>query len=295
MSPLPSASSETLNSTSKTRVQFEEATAPGLPGNGQARSGILHTRDGDIETPIFMPVGTLGTVKGVMPRDLNEIGSQIILGNTYHLWLRPGVDILKGQGGLRHWMKWSGPLLTDSGGFQVFSLSELRKIKEEGVHFKSHLDGSALFLSPEKSIEIQEAIASTIMMQLDVCPELPSDKSTIQDAVDISTRWAERCLKVRKPDTGALFAIVQGGLHRDLRLQHLEKLVNMRATDSTGAEREFDGFALGGLSVGEAPADMWSCVADIAPPDASRKTTLFDGRGHSDRFAELRGFGNRYV
>ena len=247
------------------RVQFEELTPSGKDGNGQARSGILKTPHGDIQTPIFMPVGTAGTVKGVMPRDLKEMKAQIILGNTYHLWLRPGVETMKQMGGLRKWMGWDGPLLTDSGGFQVFSLSDLRKIREEGVEFKSHLDGSKLFMSPETSIDIQEAIESTIMMVLDVCPALPATEQKLQDAIDISNRWAARCLKHRDPKKGALFGIVQGGLNRSLRAKHIETLSNMQEIDRNGDLQEFDGIALGGFSVGEKPDEMYPVLDDIVP------------------------------
>ncbi len=255
------------------RVQFEEIVPSGKDGNLQARSGILKTPHGDIQTPIFMPVGTAGTVKGVMPRDLKEMKAQIILGNTYHLWLRPGTETLKKMGGLRKWMGWDGPLLTDSGGFQVFSLSELRKIKEEGVEFKSHLDGSKLFMSPETSIDIQEAISSTIMMVLDVCPALPATQKELQDAIDISNRWAKRCLEHRAPEKGALFGIIQGGLDRKLRLQHMETLANMQAQDRNGQLHEFDGLALGGFSVGEKPTEMYPVLDDIVsqmPKDRPR-------------------------
>lgn len=233
------------------RLQFTEtAREPG----GHARTGRFETPHGAVETPVFMPVGTLGTVKGVMPRDLEELGAEIILGNTYHLWLRPGTEVLKNVGGLRSWMRWSKPLLTDSGGFQVFSLSKLSKVSEEGVRFASHLDGSPLFMSPEKSIEIQEAIGSTIMMVLDICPALPATPDVLREAVDRSTRWARRCLDARKPDSGALFGIVQGGLDTKLRLEHIQTL----------AEMPFEGLALGGFSVGEDPAQMEIALNEIA-------------------------------
>ncbi len=241
------------------RVQYQELVPPGRPGNGNARRGRLTTPHGVIETPIFMPVGTAGTVKGVLTRDLEEMGAQIILGNTYHLWLRPGTETLRAVGGLRKWMNWQGPLLTDSGGFQVFSLSELRKWNDEGVEFRSHLDGSKLFMSPETSIEIQEAIASTIMMQLDICPALPADRKTLEQAVEQSTRWAERCLRARKGE-GALFAIAQGGLDVGLRREHLARLASMEVDGVA-----FDGIALGGFSVGESPELMAEALVEITP------------------------------
>lgn len=246
------------------RARFESA-APAVAETTNARAGVLHTPHGPVQTPVFMPVGTAGTVKGLLPRDIKDIGAQIILGNTYHLWLRPGIEILKTQGGLRKWMDWSGPLLTDSGGFQVFSLSDIRKIKEDGVTFQSHLDGSKMFMSPEISIEIQEAIASSIMMVLDVCPALPADDTTLREAVDRSTRWAERCIAARRPDSGALFGIVQGGLSPALRKEHIATLSSLGAKDRDGVHHDFDGLALGGFSVGEKPAEMDPIIREITP------------------------------
>jgi queuine tRNA-ribosyltransferase len=172
---------------------------------------------------------------------------------------------VRSQGGLRKWMNWSGPLLTDSGGFQVFSLSELRKITEEGVHFQSHLDGAKLFMSPEVSIDMQEAIGSTIMMQLDVCPALPATPETLRHAVDISTRWAARCLAHRAPSAGALFGIVQGGLDVAMRREHIERLASLRVADREGREHDFDGLALGGFSVGESPVAMAETLMQVTP------------------------------
>ncbi|MEO5668310.1 MAG: tRNA guanosine(34) transglycosylase Tgt [Bdellovibrionota bacterium] len=267
-----------MSSPSARRILYEQKT-PVQDGNLQARAGLIKTPHGEIQTPIFMPVGTVGTVKAMLPRDLEEIGAQIILGNTYHLWIRPGEETLKAVGGLRKWMAWKGPLLTDSGGFQVFSLSKIRKIREEGVEFRSHLDGSKLFMSPEKSIEIQETIASTIMMVLDVCPALPAERPQLQDAIDISTRWAERCLKHRHPEAGALFGIVQGGLDRDLRLAHIEVLSKMTAPDRNGNVQEFDGIALGGFSVGEKPEEMYPVLRDIVPAMPADKPRYLMGVG----------------
>lgn len=169
-----------------------------------ARIGKLHTPHGTIDTPIFMPVGTLATVKTMTPEELADIGSQIILSNTYHLWLRPGSDIIREAGGLHKFMNWDKPILTDSGGFQVFSLSDRRKIEEEGVHFRSHLDGSKLFLSPEKAMDIQHDLGSDIMMAFDECPPFPAEKKYVKDSIERTTRWAERCLTImsRKGMTG---------------------------------------------------------------------------------------------
>ncbi len=260
------------------RVSFELQSRTS-DNNLQARAGTLKTPHGEVQTPIFMPVGTAGTVKALLPRDLHDMGAQILLGNTYHLWVRPGEETLKAVGGLRKWMGWPGPLLTDSGGFQVFSLSEIRKIKEGGVEFRSHLDGAKLFMSPEKSIEIQEAIASTIMMVLDVCPALPAEKKQLQEAIDISTRWAERCLRHRSPDAGALFGIVQGGLEREMRRAHMAQLAAMSAPDREGRWHEFDGLALGGFSVGEKPEEMYPVLRDIVPHMPSDRPRYLMGVG----------------
>lgn len=259
------------------RVQYE--TIKGPTANTQARLGVLKTPHGEIPTPIFMPVGTLGTVKGMTTRDLYEIDASIILGNTYHLWIRPGMEVLRSQGGLRKWMGWTKPLLTDSGGFQVFSLSEMRKITDDGVHFKNHLSGAPLFMSPEISIEIQEAIGSTIMMQLDVCPALPATTQELKEAIRLSTDWAKRCLAARKPDSGALFGIVQGGLDVSLRLEHLKELANMKVADQSGELCEFDGLALGGFSVGEDPKEMYPVLERIAPQMPSHKPRYLMGVG----------------
>lgn len=260
------------------RITFKKLSSDS-DSNLSARAGLIETSHGPIETPIFMPVGTVGSVKGVLPRDLQEMGAQIILGNTYHLWVRPGTDVLDAVGGLRKWMSWSGPLLTDSGGFQVFSLAKIRKIKEEGVEFRNHIDGSKLFMSPEKSIEIQESIASTIMMVLDICPALPAEKDQLQNAIDTSTRWASRCLQHRKANSGALFAIVQGGLDRELREAHIQTLSQMTAQDRDGRTHEFDGLALGGFSVGEKPSEMYPVLRDIVPKMPSDKPRYLMGVG----------------
>ncbi len=220
-----------------------------------ARRGRFHTLHGTVETPIFMPVGTAATVKTLSSADLNAVGAQIILGNTYHLFLRPGHAVIAQLGGLHRFMSWSGPILTDSGGYQVFSLGATRRIREEGVTFRSHLDGSALFLSPEIAIQIQEALGSDIMMQLDECPPYPADRSYLVQSLRLSLRWARRSLDARNPAGGqALFGIVQGGMEADLRRESAEGLVEMG----------FDGYALGGLSVGE-PKERMEEVLSYAP------------------------------
>ncbi|WP_100398227.1 tRNA guanosine(34) transglycosylase Tgt [Bacillus sp. FJAT-44742] len=221
-----------------------------------ARLGRLHTPHGSIETPIFMPVGTLATVKTLSPEELEEMGSQIILSNTYHLWLRPGEDIIEEAGGLHSFMNWKKPILTDSGGFQVFSLSDLRDIKEEGVHFRNHISGEKLFLSPEKAMQIQNSLGSDIMMAFDECPPYPAERDYMKKSVERTSRWAERCLEAHKnTEKQAVFGIVQGGEYEDLRKQSAEDLISL----------DFPGYAVGGLSVGE-PKDVMNKVLEFTTP-----------------------------
>ena len=211
-----------------------------------ARLGRLHTPHGTIDTPIFMPVGTNASVKGISPDELREMNAKIILSNTYHLYLRPGHELVREAGGLHKFMNWDRAILTDSGGFQVFSLSDLRKITEEGVHFRSHLDGSKHFLSPEKAMEIENALGADIMMAFDECAPYPSSYEYTKKSMYMTTRWAERCLKAHQnADKQALFGIVQGGMYDDLRIISARDLVSM----------DFPGYAIGGLSVGE-PSDI---------------------------------------
>ncbi len=214
--------------------------------SGKARRGTLETAHGVIQTPVFMPVGTVGTVKGVTPHELIDLGAQIILGNTFHLWLRPGQEVIEAHGGLHGFMSWNGPILTDSGGFQVWSLTHLRKISEMGVKFASPLDGQRLMLSPEKSMQIQKSLNSDIVMIFDECTPYPADHDTARLSMELSLRWAERSKAAHEGNPNALFAIVQGGMYEDLRERSLEKL----------REIDFDGYALGGLSVGEPKEDM---------------------------------------
>ncbi len=224
------------------------------PGSG-ARRGRLTTRRGVVETPVFMPVGTAGTVKAVDPRELEQSGYGLILGNTYHLMLRPGVEVIAAHGGLHAFMGWEGSILTDSGGYQVFSLAALRKLSDDGVVFQSHIDGSRHELTPERAIGIQEALGADIMMALDECPAHDAGRSHHHEACRRTTRWAERCLAARTAEGGALFGIVQGGLFEDLRLGHLETI----------AALPFEGLALGGLSVGEGPERMLETLSAVAP------------------------------
>lgn len=216
-----------------------------------ARTGLLHTPHGTVETPMFMPVGTLATVKFLSPEELKSMGSGVILSNTYHLWLRPGEDVVAAAGGLHKFMNYDGPILTDSGGFQVFSLADSRKILEEGVHFKNHLNGSALFLSPEKSIQIQNKLGSDIIMSFDECPPYPASFDYMKNSVERTLRWAKRGKDAHQnPDTQALFGIVQGGEFPELREMSAKALV----------EIDFPGYSIGGTSVGENKETMYKMI-----------------------------------
>ena len=241
-----------------------------------ARLGKINTSHGVIDTPVFMPVGTQATVKAVLPRDLKEIGASIILSNTYHLYLRPGFDIVKEAGGLHGFMGWNSPILTDSGGFQVFSLGSLRKITDDGVVFKSHLDGSEHFISPEKAVEIQNALGADIIMSFDECVPYPCDYAQAQNAVERTTQWAKRCKMSHKREDQALFGIVQGSVFKDLRLRSVEDLVEM----------DFPGYSIGGLSVGE-PKDIMYEVLDYTVPILPReKPRYLMGVGSADALIE---------
>jgi queuine tRNA-ribosyltransferase len=234
-----------------------------LKQDGDARLGSLTTPHGTIDTPIFMPVGTQATVKAMTPEELVTIGAQIILANTYHLYIRPGHELVARMGGLHQFMAWNGPILTDSGGFQVFSLSELRKISEEGVRFQSHLDGSYHFISPEGAIAIQEALGADIAMCFDECTPYPAEFDYVQRSMELTTRWARRCKDARQRADQALFGIVQGGMFPELRKRSIAGL----------CEIGFDGYALGGLSVGEEPAlryEMMECCGGLMPKDSPR-------------------------
>ena len=220
----------------------------------KARLGRVTTPHGSYETPVFMAVGTNATVKTLSVEELHEVESKIILGNTYHLWLQPGDEIIRDAGGLHKFMNWDGPILTDSGGFQVFSLAKLRDIKEEGVYFKHHKSGAKLFLSPEKSIEIQNNLGSDIMMCFDECPPYPATHEYLEKSLERTLRWAKRCKDANKhPDTQGLFGIVQGGEFEDLRKRSAEELVKM----------DFDGYSIGGTSVGE-PKEIQNKVLDYS-------------------------------
>ena len=238
-----------------------QATSPG----SEARAGVITTDHGEIQTPIFMPVGTLGSVKGVHTREIrDDIKAQIILGNTYHLYLRPGIEILEKAGGLHKFNGWERPILTDSGGFQVFSLSGLRKINEEGVTFASHLDGHRIFMGPEESMQIQSNLGSTIAMAFDECIENPSTYKYTADSIERTTRWLYRCKEEMErlnslPDTinkkQMLFGINQGSTYDDLRIKHMEDI----------AKLDLDGYAIGGLAVGETAEEMYDIIEAVEP------------------------------
>jgi queuine tRNA-ribosyltransferase len=227
-------------------MQFER-----LAVDGSARRARLSFPRGVVETPAFMPVGTYGTVKGMLPRDIVDIGAQIVLGNTFHLWLRPGTDIIEAHGDLHDFMGWSGPILTDSGGFQVFSLGDMRKISEEGVKFQSPVDGSKVFLDPETSMAIQRSLGSDVVMIFDECTPYPATEEQARASMELSLRWAQRSKAAHGDSAAALFGIVQGGMYPELRDESLAGL------EAIG----FDGYAIGGLSVGE-PKDEMLMVLD---------------------------------
>ncbi len=224
-------------------------------GNSKARLGKIITPHGEINTPVFMPVGTQGTVKSLIPEMIEGQGVEIVLSNTYHLYLRPGHELIRNLGGLHKFMNWKHPILTDSGGFQIFSLGELRQIRDEGVTFQSHIDGSRRFISPEICIEIQEALGSDIMMCLDECIPYPSEYGYAKRSLDLTLRWAKRCGNVHKNKDQALFGIVQGGTYNDLRRIAVEEIINIG----------FDGYALGGLSVGE-PKEIMREITESTTP-----------------------------
>ena len=242
-----------------------------------ARRGVVHTPHGDIQTPVFMPVGTQATVKSMTPEELKEIGAQIILSNTYHLYLRPGHKLVEEAGGLHEFMKWDKPILTDCGGFQVFSLSDLRTITEEGVEFKSHLDGSKHFFSPEKVMEIEEALGADIIMSFDECVKYPETYEYTKQSMERTTRWAKRCKAAHTTtDKQALFGIIQGGFYEDLRQQSAKDLIDL----------DFPGYAIGGISVGEPKEEFLKMLYYTAPLMPANKPRYLMGVGTPDYLIE---------
>ena len=254
--------------------------------NTKARRGRLQTAHGVIETPAFMPVGTQGSVKAISARELHELEAQIVLGNTYHLFVRPGLDVIREIGGLHRFMNWDGPILTDSGGYQIFSLAKLRKITEEGVHFQNHVDGLPAFISPEIAMEIQAALGSDIAMVLDECPPFPCEYDYAARSLEMTHRWAERCKKIsetspqsaiRDPQSQMVFGIVQGATFEELRRSSAQALAAM----------DFDGYAIGGVSVGEPEPEMMQAVEWSEPHLPETKPRYAMGLGTPPQLVEL--------
>ena len=246
-----------------------------------ARAGKLSLPHGEVLTPVFMPVGTQGAVKGMTPRELENLGAQIILGNTYHLFLRPGCDIIRKADGLHHFMGWNSPILTDSGGYQVYSLADLREVTDDGVVFKSHIDGTSFTFTPEKVVQIQERFGVDIMMQLDECPATQDSKNRIAEAVDRSLLWAKRSVEAWTRNTTSLFGIVQGGLHWDLRQKSTEKLI----------EIDLPGYALGGFSVGEDMQEAYPMIEKVTSSLPLGKPRYLMGVGFPEDIVRATGFG----
>ena len=239
--------------------------------SNSARRGTLKTTHGEIQTPFFMTIGTVGAIKGLIPSEVGDLGGQVILSNTYHLHLRPGEDTVAKAGGLHKFMNWDGPILTDSGGYQVFSLAGMRKLKEEGVEFQSHLNGEKIHLTPEKAIEIQHKLGSDIIMCLDECPAANKDRKYVENSLELTTRWAKRCkaYHAKSESNSLLFGIVQGGMHPDLRSKSAKQLM----------EVGFDGYAIGGLSVGEPSDVMYKILDEITPVLPEEKPRYLMGVG----------------
>ena len=236
---------------------------------GFARRGQLQLKHGILDTPAFMPVGTYGAVKGVSPTELDSLGAQIVLGNTFHLWLRPGLEVISAHGGLHRFIGWDKPILTDSGGFQVFSLGKLRKINEEGVVFQSPVDGSKCFLSPEESMKIQTVLGSDVVMAFDECTAFPATEKEVEASMRLSMRWAKRSIDAHGENPNALFGIIQGGMYTALREESLDVL----------RELNFDGLAIGGLSVGEPKSEMLRIIQHVAPLMPENKPRYLMGVG----------------
>jgi len=251
------------------------------PSTG-ARLGKIYTPHGEVNTPVFMPVATQGTVKSLIPETVRELGAEMILTNTYHLYLRPGHEIINALGGIHRFMNWSSPILTDSGGFQVYSLGALRKITEDGVIFQSHIDGSKHFISPELAIEIQEALGSDIMMCLDECTPYPAGFAEAKKSLALTINWAKRCKASKKSDSQALFGIIQGGMHPDLRRLAVEEMCT-----NIG----FDGYAQGGLSVGEPKEEMLRIAEAITPLLPEDKPRYLMGVGAPEDIVSCVGYG----
>jgi len=244
--------------------------------DGAARRGRLDFARGSVQTPAFMPVGTLGTVKAVSPHEIQDLGAEIVLGNTFHLMLRPGVDVVQAHGGLHQFMQWPGPILTDSGGFQVWSLAELRNIREQGVSFRSPIDGSKVFLGPEESIAVQHALGSDVVMIFDECTNYPATLAEARDSMELSLRWAQRCRDAHGDHRSALFGIVQGGMYNELRSVSADGLSDIG----------FDGYAIGGLSVGETESERLQVLEHTVPRLSQDKPRYLMGVGKPEDIVE---------
>ncbi|MCL2889368.1 MAG: tRNA guanosine(34) transglycosylase Tgt, partial [Eggerthellaceae bacterium] len=232
--------------------------------SGNARAAVFQTAHGQVATPAFMPVGTHGSVKGILPDQLHELGAQVVLANAYHLFLRPGTAVGEEAGGLHAFMGWEGPLLTDSGGFQIFSLADTLSIDDDGVDFRSIYDGSKQHWTPEDNMDIQQRLGADIVMQLDQCAPYPAQRDFVERAVDVSANWAKRCLAAHKRSDQALFGIVQGGMHLDLRLESIRRLLEIEQESLSQGHKAFAGFGIGGYSVGEEHELMFETLGQVA-------------------------------
>jgi queuine tRNA-ribosyltransferase len=246
-----------------------------------ARRGVLQLPHGQTQTPAFMPVGTAATVKGMTPRELRDAGAEMILANTYHLALRPGAEVIKAAGGLHRFMGWEGPILTDSGGFQVFSLSASNQVSDDGVAFRSQYDGDLVHLSPERAVALQNDLGADVIMALDECPALPCDRGRLETAVERTARWAERSLRAHRRADQAMFGIVQGGVDEELRRRSVSQVTSL----------DFPGYAIGGVSVGETPADMQRAVAVAAPLLPADRPRYLMGVGRPEDIVDMVALG----
>lgn len=247
---------------------------------GHARAGHFETAHGTVETPLFMPVGTSATVKGIRPQMLKELGSQIVLSNTYHLAMRPGADLVAEAGGLHKFCAYDGPMLTDSGGFQIFSLEDTRKLDNDGVTFKSIYDGDKIRWTPEQNMEIQQKLGADIIMQLDQCPPYPATREFVARAVDLSAMWAKRCLAAHTRQDQALFGICQGGMNLDLRLESIRRLRQIGQESLAAGHKDFAGFGIGGYSVGESHETMFETLGEVARALPENKPRYLMGVGN---------------
>lgn len=258
---------------------------------GHARALTYQTAHGQFQTPMFMPVGTRATVKGILPEVLKEIGSQVVLANTYHLAMRPGADVIEAAGGIHAFMNYDGPILTDSGGFQVFSLADTVKLDDSGVTFRSVYDGEIVHWTPEENMSIQEAIGADIVMQLDQCPPYPAEKEFVEQAVEYSSAWAKRCLAAHTREDQTLFGIVQGGMHLDLRLRSIDSLLEIEKESVANGGRSFGGFGIGGYSVGESHEVMFETLGDVARALPEDRPRYLMGVGNPTTLVKAVGVG----